>query len=129
MHVRAARPGFHIPKDRGLEIAAAFFAASRNRDMHQLRSLLAADVAVHADGGGKKRALLRPVVGLGEVMKVHAALAHAFARSMSRIVRYGFVNGLPGFVTMEQGDTLQTTALEIEDGKIVAIYVIRNSRQ
>jgi hypothetical protein len=45
---------------------------------------------------------------------------------MSRIVRYGFINGLPGFVTIEPDDTLQTNALEIEDGKIVAIYVMRN---
>ena len=44
----------------------------------------------------------------------------------SRIVRYGFINGLPGFVTIEPDDTLQTTALQIEDGKIVAIYVMRN---
>jgi RNA polymerase sigma-70 factor, ECF subfamily len=33
---------------------------------------------------------------------------------------------LPGFVTVEQDDTLQTTALQIEYGKIVAIYVVRN---
>jgi RNA polymerase sigma-70 factor (ECF subfamily) len=45
---------------------------------------------------------------------------------MSRIVRYGFINGLPGFVTIEQDDTLQTTALQIEDGKVAAIYVMRN---
>ena len=45
---------------------------------------------------------------------------------MSRLVRYGFINGLPGFVTIEQDDTLQTTALQIEDGKIAAIYVMRN---
>ena len=43
----------------------------------------------------------------------------------SRIVRYGFINGLPGFVTVEQ-DGAQTTALEIENDKIVAIYVMRN---
>jgi RNA polymerase sigma-70 factor (ECF subfamily) len=41
-------------------------------------------------------------------------------------VRYSLINGLPGFVTSEQDDTLQTTALQIEDGKIVAIYVMRN---
>ena len=34
---------------------------------------------------------------------------------MSRFVRYGLINGLPGFVTIEQDDTLQTTALQIED--------------
>src|SRR5262249_50380097 len=43
-HVRAARPRFAMPKERGLEIAAAFFAATRDGDMGGLRSLLAADV-------------------------------------------------------------------------------------
>jgi len=41
-------------------------------------------------------------------------------------VRYTFLNGLPGFVTIEQGETLQTTALEIRDGRIAGIYVVRN---
>jgi RNA polymerase sigma-70 factor (ECF subfamily) len=125
-HVRAARPRFHMPKERGLEIAAAFFAASRSGDMQQLRSLLAADVTVHADGGGKTRATLRPIIGVEKVMRLHTALAHVFADTMSRIVRYGFINGLPGFVTVEQDHILQTTALQIEDGRIVAIYVTRN---
>ena len=58
-------------------------------------------------------------------MQLHASLARIFAESMSRLVRYGFINGLPGFVTIEQ-DVLQTTALQIEDGRIVAIYVTRN---
>ena len=42
-------------------------------------------------------------------------------------MRYGFINGLPGFVTVERDDTLQTTALELDqDGRIAAIYVTRN---
>jgi RNA polymerase sigma-70 factor (ECF subfamily) len=124
-HVRAARPRFAMPRERGLEIAAAFFAASRNGDMQQLQSLLAADVTTYADGGGKARAAAEPRVGLDNVMRLHAALVPIFAKHMSRLVRYGFINGLPGFVTIEQG-RLQTTALQIEDGKIVAIYVMRN---
>jgi RNA polymerase sigma-70 factor, ECF subfamily len=125
-HVRAARPRFPVPKERGLQIAAAFFAASRSGDMQELRSLLTADVTVYADGGGRTPAAMQPIVGLDDVMQHHAALAHIFAEKMSRIVRYGFINGLPGFVTIEQDDTLQTTALQIEDGRIVAIYVVRN---
>ena len=125
-HVRAARPRFRMPKERGLEIAAAFFAATRQGDMDRLRSLLAADVAVHADGGGKIPAATRPIVGLDNVLRLHASLARIFAQSQSRIVRYGFINGLPGFVTLEQGASLQTTALEIDDGKIAAVYVVRN---
>ena len=50
---RAARPRYPVPRERGLEIAEAFFAASRDGDMERLRALLAADVTVYADGGGK----------------------------------------------------------------------------
>jgi RNA polymerase sigma-70 factor (ECF subfamily) len=128
-HVRAARPRFRMPRERGLEIAAAFFAASRSGNMQALRSLLAADVTAYADGGGKTPAALQPIVGLDGVMQLHASLARTFAEKMSRLVRYGLINGLPGFVTSEQDDTLQTTALQIEDGKIVAIYVMRKSGQ
>ena len=125
-HVRASRSRFQMPKERGLEIAAAFFAASRSGNMRELQSLLAADVIVYSDGGGKRPAATHPIVGFDGVMQFHASLARLFARKMSQIVRYGFINGLPGFVTIEPDDTLQTTALEVEDGKIVAIYVMRN---
>ncbi len=127
-HVRAARPRFPLPKERGLEIAAAFFTASRAGDMQRLRALLAADVTVYADGGGKKSAALNPIVGIDKVMRLQAALARSFAEG-SRLVRYGFINGLPGFVSVEQGETLQTTALQIEDGTVAAIYVMRNPDQ
>jgi RNA polymerase sigma-70 factor (ECF subfamily) len=125
-HVRATRPRFHMPKERGLEIASAFFAATRSGDMQELQSLLAADVTMYSDGGGKRPAATRPIAGFDDVIRFHASLAHLFARKMSQIVRYGFINGLPGFVTIEPDDTLQTTALQIEDGKIAAIYVMRN---
>jgi len=49
-----------------------------------------------------------------------------FKHRASKLVRAGFVNGLPGFVTLEADGELQTTALDIEDGKIAAIYVVRN---
>jgi RNA polymerase sigma-70 factor (ECF subfamily) len=125
-HVRAVRPRFPMPKERGLEIAAAFFAATRSGNMQQLRSLLAADVTVYADGGGKIPASTQPIVGFDNVLQLHASLARIFAGKMSHIVCYSFINGLPGFVTIEQDNTLQTTALQIEDGTIVAVYVTRN---
>lgn len=125
-NVRAARPRFHMPKEHGLEIASAFFKATRSGNMEDLQSLLAADVTIFADGGGKTPAALRPIIGLESVLKVHAALAKIFAKSMSRIIKFGQINGLPGYISIEHGNTLQTTALQIENGKIVAIYVIRN---
>jgi RNA polymerase sigma-70 factor, ECF subfamily len=125
-HIRDARPRFHVPKERRLEIAAAFFAASRGGEMEQLRSLLAADVTIYADGGGKTPAATQPIVGLENVIQLIASLAPIFAEKMSRILRFAFINGLPGFVTIEADDILQTTALQIEDGRIIAIYVVRN---
>ena len=124
--VRAARPRYEVPKERGREIAAAFFAASRGGDMQQLRSLLATDVAFYADGGGKRPAATKPVSGLEKVMRVQSALARLFAKHASTLVRYGFINGLPGFITREADGQLQTTALDLHEGKIVGIYVVRN---
>ena len=125
-HVREARPRFQVDKERGLELAEAFFTASRNGDMKALSAMLAADVSVHSDGGGKRPAAMQPTVGFEAVMKLHQALAALFRKHRSQLVRAGFVNGLPGFVTREADGELQTTALEIEDGKIAAIYVVRN---
>jgi RNA polymerase sigma-70 factor, ECF subfamily len=125
-HIRAARPRAPLVKEHGMEIATAFFAASRNGDMAQLKSLLAADVVTYSDGGGKIRAGIAPVIGLDAVLELHASLKSIYAASPSQILRYGLINGLPGFVTIEEGATLQTTALQIEDGKIVGIYVVRN---
>jgi RNA polymerase sigma-70 factor (ECF subfamily) len=125
-HVRESRPRFSVDKQHGLELAEAFFTASRNGDMKTLGAMLAADVSVHADGGGKRPASLEPVVGFDAVMEVSEFLAALFRQNPSKLVRTGFVNGLPGFITLEADGELQATALDIEDGKIAAIYVVRN---
>jgi len=57
---------------------------------------------------------------------VQKALAVLFRKRGSDLVRTGFINGLPGFVTREADGMLQTTALEIEEDRITAIYVMRN---
>lgn len=125
-HVREARPRYRLEKERGLQIASAFYAASRSGDMNALGTLLAADVSLHADGGGKRPAATEPILGFAAVMKLHEYLAGLFGKNPSKLVRAGFINGLPGFVTLEADGELQTTALEILDGKITAIYVVRN---
>jgi RNA polymerase sigma-70 factor (ECF subfamily) len=125
-HVRAARPRFLVDKQRGIALAEAFFAASRSGDMQALGAMLADDITAYADGGGKRPAVTEPIIGFDAVMKAHEYLAALFRKNGSTLVRAGFVNGLPGFVTLEADGELQTTALEIEAGKIAAIYVVRN---
>jgi RNA polymerase sigma-70 factor (ECF subfamily) len=125
-HVREARPRFQVERQRGLEFAEAFFTASRKGDMKGLADLLAADVSVHTDGGGKRSAAMKPIVGFEFVMKFHEFLAKHFRSNGSTLVRTVFLNGLPGFITREADGELQTTALEIEDGKVTAVYIVRN---
>ena len=125
-HVRSERPRYSIDKARGLDLAAAFFKASRGGEMDELQAMLAHDVSVHSDGGGKRPAGYLPIFGIDNVMKLQRSLARLFAGGQSKLVSYGYINGLPGFVTREADGILQTTALLVVDGMIHAIYVMRN---
>lgn len=125
-HIRAARPRFAVTKEHGLEIAAAFFAASRNGDIGALRSLLTEDVTACTDGGGRVPASPRPLIGITEVMARHVQLAQEFSQSPSLLIRYAVIDGLPGFISIESGGIVQTTALQVEQDKILAIYITRN---
>jgi RNA polymerase sigma-70 factor (ECF subfamily) len=125
-HVYQDRPRFTVDRQKGLDLAAAFFEASRSGDLAGLKSMLAADVTLTADGGGKRPAGPSPVIGLDAVLNVHRILAAIFRQKPSELIRYGLINGLPGFVTREADGELQTTALEIRDDKIAAVYVMRN---
>ncbi|MEE4451688.1 sigma-70 family RNA polymerase sigma factor [Novosphingobium resinovorum] len=124
-HVRGERTRFPVDRDHGLAIAAAFFEASRDGDAARLGALLAQDVRFHSDGGGKRPAAGRILDGATEVLRGLAAIFR-LRRGDPELVRHAFVNGLPGFVTREADGMVQTTALLIEDGRIRAIYVMRN---
>jgi RNA polymerase sigma-70 factor (ECF subfamily) len=125
-NVRADHPRFPVASAHGQEIAQAFFTASRAGDITSLGALLANDVRFHADGGGKRPAAARLMIGRDEVTRAHAAIARLLTGKPSQLVHYGYINGLPGFVTREFDGVLQTTALLIEDERIKAIYVMRN---
>ena len=124
-NVQTDKPRYSLSRERGLEIASAFFEASRNGDVGALGEILARDVRFQADGGGKRPALPRIIVGADEVAGLLAAIAQMLKDKPSRLVRYTFINGLPGFVTRE-ADGLQTTALLIDEDRIKAVYVMRN---
>ncbi len=128
-HVRGSRPRFRVERTRALELARAFFTASRSDDpgaVHELGAMLAEDVGMYTDGGGKRPAAIRPLFGHERVLRLLGVLAGHYAKHGSTLVRVAFINGLPGFVTRESDGVLQTTALEIEDDRITAVYVMRN---
>lgn len=125
-HVQAEKPRFPVERAHGLEIAQAFFAASRGGSIEQLSRMLAEDAVLHSDGGGKRPAAGRVMRGMSEVMRAFVAIARLARGRSGDLVRYAYVNGLPGFVTREADGKLQTTALLIDGGRIKAIYVMRN---
>ena len=126
VHVREARPRFQVDKRQGLELAEAFYSASRSGDLKALGLMLAEDVSFRSDGGGKRAAAPEPILGFDAVMKGWEFLAVVLKTRPSKLIQVGFINGIPGFITLEADRELQTTALEIQNGKVSAIYVVRN---
>ena len=107
-------------------IARAFLAASRQGDEATLRDLLAQDVVLHTDGGGLRPAALNLIHGAGKVGRFFAGLARKRGDAPAPLVHLGRINSLPGYVTLEPDGLPQTTALELRDGRISAIYIVRN---
>lgn len=126
IELRAERRRFAVSRERGEAIAAAFYEATRSGDAGRLSSLLADDVVLYTDGGGKVTAVSRPIHGANAVVRLFMALARHFAAAGSRPVQFCTVGGLSGFVTIEDEKVLQTTALDLCGDRIEAIYVTRN---
>jgi RNA polymerase sigma-70 factor (ECF subfamily) len=125
-HVRASPPRFSASTEAGDALARAFAAASRSGDVASLQLLLTEDVVLMSDGGGKRPAAINPIAGSDKVARFFAGLVHKFGFGQIESLEIVRINGLPGFVSVEKGGVLQTTALEIRDGRIAAIYIVRN---
>jgi RNA polymerase sigma factor (sigma-70 family) len=125
-HVQAARPRYKVEREEGDRIAEAFFLALRNGDIEQLRAMLSQNVVLTSDGGGKVLALPNPIVGSDRVVRLFAGLSRKTGTLPAEFIRQLWIDGLPGFVSRAGDKILQSTALQIEEGRITAIYIIRN---
>lgn len=126
-HVRLDTPPRNkVSADEAARFAKAFFEAAHRSDPTALQELLAQDVALHADGGGKATAILNPVFGAENVARFYAGIAQKYASDALASYEPLFINGLPGYVSREPDGSVQTVALDIRGGLIQAIYVIRN---
>ena len=124
-HVQDARPRYTVEAAEGDRLARAFFAAARDGDTAALSALLAQDVEIHTDGGGKVLALRNVVRGLDRALRLFAGVSRK-AQQPPVLLRTVTIDGLPGYISIDRGQMLQTTALDIRDGRIVAIYIVRN---
>jgi RNA polymerase sigma-70 factor (ECF subfamily) len=125
-HVRERRPRYHASRQERDELAQRFFAAAERGDMPALEELLAPDVALHADGGGKVPAQKRPINGRKRVARALSGGIPTLALTGVRI-QLTEVNGEPGAVAMDAHDQLfGVIALDIVDGQIQTIHAIAN---
>lgn len=126
-HLGEATPRQPVDEAEARRITRAFLAASRGGDEAALRDLLARDVVLHTDGGGIRPAARNPIAGAEKVGRFFAGLASKrHLAPAPPLLHLGRINGLPGYVTLEQDGLPQTTALEIRDGRVAAIYIVRN---
>jgi RNA polymerase sigma-70 factor (ECF subfamily) len=127
-HVREARPRYPVDKTEAERLAKAFLAASASGDAAAFAAILAQDAIMVSDGGGKRMAALRVLVGPEDIAGLFRSVAARHAPREVKAVQIVRINGYPGVVLEFTDDGgPQTFALEPgPDGRIAAIYVVRN---
>lgn len=123
-HVRGARPRYPVDPEEGRRLAHAFFEATRLGDAAVLTALLAEDVSIRSDGGGKVIAFPNTISGIAKVVRLFQGLAQKYG-GRAELLDLAAVGGQPAIISRTDG-TVQATVLALSGGRITAIYVVRN---
>jgi RNA polymerase sigma-70 factor (ECF subfamily) len=107
------------------QLISAFVAATRSGDLAARTKLLASDVRVATDGGGKVAAALNVLEGADRAAEFLVGVTRRGWREEFRL-RFATINGLPGVIVDAPEGPVQTAAFEIDGDVIRALYVVRN---
>ena len=108
------------------ELARRFFEAAAGGDMDALLGMLAPDVVLHGDGGGKAQAIGKPLAGRQPVSRMLVSLLRR-ARVLGACLRLAWVNGQPGAVLYDaEGRVVSVVELDVADGVVQAIRAVVN---
>jgi RNA polymerase sigma-70 factor (ECF subfamily) len=125
-HIRQARPRFGVTQDEVKRLANAFMDAMSRNDPAALSELLAEDAILVTDGGGKRAAALRPLVGRADILRLLERLIWRGTWKPPTKVRITHINGQLGAV-LADAEGLTTFVAEVDgEGRLAAIYVQRN---
>ena len=126
-HVRDTRPRFSVGQAEAARLAIAFMDAARNNDLDGLRSLLAEDAVLISDGGGKRNAALRPMVGPDDILALFEGLRwrnNSWLQTPKvRLVR---VNGYLGAILDTEEGPITVAFQPGDSGRLAAIYMVVN---
>ena len=125
-HMDEGRPRFATGRRERDELAGRFLDAFRDGDVDALRDLLAADVQMVGDGGGKALQLPRAVVGAVKVARLLATFGPDLAR-IGAVLTAHQVNGQPGAVIRDRaGRVVTALVLDITGGMVQTVRAIQN---
>ncbi len=125
-HIDEGRPRFEASRQEGTELTDRFLAAVRGGDLEGFIELLAPDVVMYGDGGGKAPAARTPIHGREQVARLLRGLVRQFPRWASEI-RSSQVNGQPGVLAYDHGGNLVgVMAFDVLDGQVQAIRSVIN---
>jgi RNA polymerase sigma-70 factor (ECF subfamily) len=123
--LRDSRPRFTVSRRESEEIVRRFRHACGTGNVEELMAVLHADAELVADGGGKAAAATRPVLGADRIAKFvlgYAGKAHWLESDFQLVT----INGAPGLLLRHPLSGNGTYSFDIADGRIRAIYVVRN---
>jgi RNA polymerase sigma-70 factor, ECF subfamily len=121
-HVEVRRQRFDADLEHGRELTDRFLVACGSGDLSGLLELLADDVVVWTDGGGKVRAAMRPVVG----SRRSSRFLFNVAKRATGTPRAVVLNGQPATLFVHDGSVVIALVLDIVDGLIVGVRVVTN---
>jgi RNA polymerase sigma-70 factor, ECF subfamily len=123
-HVAAGKSRFQPSPGHDERLLKEFLRTCREGDSEGLLALLSEDAALYSDGGGKVPAAPEPVVGKARVARFLIGVSKLAAASGE--FQFARVNSTPGILRFQDGQLVQTTALQVDHERIVGIYIVRN---
>jgi RNA polymerase sigma-70 factor, ECF subfamily len=124
--VHAGRARFEATPEDETRLLTAFLRASIEGDVEGLQQLLAADAVLYSDGGGKRRAALRPLRGPDKIARFITGIKRTSDWQEPSAVVPRRVNQLPGLLIRYDSGDLAVAAIELRDGLIAGIYLMNN---
>jgi RNA polymerase sigma-70 factor (TIGR02957 family) len=126
-HVEERRPRFEASREQRDTLADRFFSAAREGELEALEALLAEDVELYGDGGGKVPALARVLRGRSRVARTLAAWGRQTRKARGVTLRRVDVNGQPGAIVLDgKGKVFSVFALDILDGRVKGVRSVVN---
>jgi RNA polymerase sigma-70 factor (ECF subfamily) len=126
-HVEERRPRFEVSREQQEQLATRFFAAVEEGNLEALEEMLAHDVVLRGDGGGKAPAITRPIHGRTKVARTLTTGLRTATRVVGFTLRREEINGQPGAVFFDRdGKVAGVMVLDVADGQIQTVNSIVN---